>query len=187
MDYQEQINELKAKAQAEIDNIMSKLKDDIHLVDVIYKSKKHYTFEEYSNGVGYQAYYVTSSNKIDHTSVFASDKDFMKGYTTGIVNNSMYPSEYVAHVAASMKQINDDLLYFHYTYDRGYSPDVYWNDIEVPKWFVYCNMPDTKYAVSKSYYYGYNTVYFSSEDIAEKCADFLNKKYKLGEYADGEA
>ena len=184
MDYQEQINELKAKAQAEIDNIMSKLKDDIHLVDVIYKSKKHYTFEEYSNGVGYQAYYVTSSNKIDHTSVFASDKDFMKGYTTGIVNNSIYPTETMAREAASMKQLNDDLLYFKYAYDRDYTPDDYWSDTLIPKYYVYCDMPNASYSVGTAYRGGYNTVYFSSYDIAEKCVDFLNKKYKLGEYAD---
>lgn len=187
MDYQEQINELKAKAQAEIDNIMSKLKDDLHLVDVIYKSKKHYILEDYSNGVGYQAYYVTSSNKIDHTSVFASDKDFMKGYTTGIVNNSIYPTETMAREAASLKQFNDDLLYFKYMYDRDYTPDDYWSDTLIPKYYVYCDMPNAFYSVGTAYRGGYNTVYFSSYDIAEKCADFLNKKYKLGDYADGEA
>ena len=30
----------------------------------------------------------------------------------------------------------------------------------------------------------YNTVYFSFGAIVQKCADFLNRKYKLGDYTD---
>lgn len=184
MDYQEQINELKVKAQAEIDKIMSKLRTDVEALEASYKAKTHYTLEDYSNGVGYQAYYVTSSNEADHTSVFASDKDFMKGYTTGIVNNSIYPTETMAREAASMKQLNDDLLYFKYTYDREYTPDDYWSDSSVAKYHVHFNMCATEYEVTHAFIYGCNTVYFSSEAIAKKCADFLNNKYKLGDYAD---
>ena len=187
MDYQEQINEFKAKAQAEIDKIMSKLRNDVEALEASYKAKTHYTLEDYSNGVGYQAYFVDLHNKVDFSSVVTSEDAFMRGYADCISINSVYPTADVAHEAARMKQLNDDLLYFKYTYDREYSPDDYWSDIEIPKWSVYCNMPDAKYEVTKAFYCGYNTVYFSSEAIAKKCADFLNRKYKLGEYADGEA
>lgn len=184
MDYQEQINELKSKAQTEIDNILSKLKEDVEAVEASYKAKTHYALEDYSNGVGYNGYYITMSNEVDNTARMPNEAQFLKGYSEKIITNGMYPTLNIAHEAARMKQFNDDLLFFKYMYDREYSPDDYWSDIEIPKWSVYCNMPDAKYEVTKAFYYGYNTVYFSSEAIAKKCADFLNKKYKLGEYAD---
>ena len=184
MDYQEQINELKSKAQAEIDNILSKLKEDVEAVEASYKAKSHYTSYDYSNGVGYQAYYVDLHNKVDFSSMATSEDVFMRGYADCISVNSVYPSAYVAREAASMKQLNDDLLYFKYTYDRDYTPDDYWSDTLIPKYYVYCDMPNALHSVGTAYRDGYNTVYFSSYDIAEKCADFLNKKYKLGEYAD---
>ena len=80
MDYQEQINELKAKAQAEIDNIMSKLRTDVEALEASYKAKTHYTSYDYNNGVGYQAHYVNLLNKVDFSSKFTSEDAFLRGY-----------------------------------------------------------------------------------------------------------
>lgn len=184
MDYQEQINELKSKAQTEIDNILSKLKEDVEAVEASYKAKTHYTSYDYSNDIGYQAYYVDVHNHVDLTSCFTIENAFLKGYIDCLANNSVYPNAYTARKAASMKQLNDDLLYFKYTYDREYTPDDYWSDSSVAKYYIHLNMCAVKYEVTHAFIYGCNTVYFSSEAIAKKCADFLNKKYKLGEYAD---
>lgn len=184
MDYQEQINELKSKAQAEIDNILSKLKEDVEAVEASYKAKTHYALEDYSNGVGYNGYYITMSNAVDNTARMPNEAQFLKGYSEKIITNGMYPTEDIAHEAARMKQFNDDLLYFKYTYDSEYSPDDYWSDSSVAKYYIHLNMCAVKYEVTHAFIYGCNTVYFSSEAIAQRCADFLNRKYKLGEYAD---
>ena len=183
MDYQEQINELKSKAQAEIDKIMSKLEEDVKALEDSYKNKTHYTSYDYSNGIGYQAYYVDVHNHVDLTSCFTIEGAFLKGYIDCLANNSVYPNAYIARKAASMKQLNDDLLYFKYMYDREYSPDDYWSDASITKYYVYCDMPNAIHSVGTAFFCGYNTVYFSSYEIAQKCADFLNRKYKLGEYA----
>jgi hypothetical protein len=184
MDYQEQMNELKAKAQAEIDKIRSKLEEDVKALEDSYKAKTHYALEDYSNGVGYNGYYVTMSNEVDDTARMPNEAQFLKGYSEKIITNGMYPTPNIAHEAARMKQFNDDLLYFKYMYDREYSPDDYWSDASITKYYVYCDMPNAIHSVGTAFFCGYNTVYFSSYEIAQKCADFLNRKYKLGEYAD---
>lgn len=65
------------------------------------------------------------------------------------------------------------LMRFKFCYDSSYAPD--WSKPDEHKWFVYFNTQDEKYN------YGWtatwdqpSTVYFSREEIAQKCADWLN-------------
>lgn len=65
------------------------------------------------------------------------------------------------------------LMKFKFCYDHSYAPD--WGNESELKWYVYFHTPTRKYAVIyASTYDRLSTVYFSSSEIAQKCADWLN-------------
>lgn len=65
------------------------------------------------------------------------------------------------------------LMKFKFCYDYSYTPD--WDNESELKWFVYFHTPTRKYTVHwSSTSFRPSTVYFSSEAIAQKCADWLN-------------
>lgn len=65
------------------------------------------------------------------------------------------------------------LMKFKFCYDHSYAPD--WGKQDEFKWFVYLYTPDGKYTYDWSTTWDRpSTVYFSSEEIAQKCADWLN-------------
>lgn len=84
-----------------------------------------------------------------------------------------YMTEEYANKAARMKKFNDMLMAFKWCYDRDYEPDwttdcnkyrVIYNSDTIPK----------RYCVNTACIYRHNEIHFSSEDIAQKCADWLN-------------
>lgn len=65
------------------------------------------------------------------------------------------------------------LMKFKFCYDYCYKPN--WANESEFKWFVYFNTSIGKYYVSCATTWDRpSTVYFSSEEIAQKCADWLN-------------
>lgn len=65
------------------------------------------------------------------------------------------------------------LMKFKFCYDYGYTPD--WSKQDECKWFVYLYTPARKYEVNLATACNRpSTVYFSSEEITQKCADWLN-------------
>ena len=65
------------------------------------------------------------------------------------------------------------LMKFKFCYDHSYAPD--WCNESEYKWLVYFNTPDGKYKYDRTVTWDRpSTVYFSSEEIAKKCADWLN-------------
>lgn len=99
-------------------------------------------------------------------------------------NNSTFnPDEYnpyrhymtikYANKAAQMKKFNDMLMAFKWCYDRDYEPD--WTENNAKYRVVYnFDANPKRYYVDLGYVYRHNAIYFSSEDIAQKCADWLN-------------
>ena len=90
-----------------------------------------------------------------------------------------YPTKELAEQAKAMKDFNDKLLAFKYCYDLDYKPN--WDDIHSTdgsdaKFYVYFDSTDYKYHCRYCHTNNCNTVYFSSEEIAQKCADWLNLK-----------
>lgn len=84
---------------------------------------------------------------------------------------SNYLTEELAKQAKKLKDFNDKLLAFKYCYDRDYKSDLH--NLNGNKWFIYFNNRDGVYKClwdnDKI-----NVVYFSSKEIAQKCADWLN-------------
>ena len=91
-----------------------------------------------------------------------------------------YMTKEYANKAAQMKKFNDMLMAFKWCYDRDYEPD--WTT-DCDKYRVIYNF-DTfskRYCVNTACIYGHNEIHFSSEDIAQKCADWLNNIDPNGE------
>lgn len=82
-------------------------------------------------------------------------------------NNGTY-----AEKAARMKKFTDMLLAFKWCYDRDYEPDWSVDDVRhCVSYDSFCGHYDISCCVNWSC----SMVYFSSEGIAQKCADWLNQ------------
>ena len=89
-------------------------------------------------------------------------------------NNTYYyhhTKEY-AKMAMEMKEFNDKLLAFKWCYDRDYVPD--WSDGNESKYVVVYDSRINRYEVELWTRMNYNTVHFSTIEIAQKCCDWLN-------------
>lgn len=83
-----------------------------------------------------------------------------------------YLTEELAEQAKKMKDFNDKLLAFKYCYDLDYKPD--WNDDTSHKHYVYYDIYTNKYVEEFACSMLEPLVYFSTKEIAQKCADWLN-------------
>lgn len=84
-----------------------------------------------------------------------------------------YMTEEYANKAAKIKKFNDMLMAFKWCYDREYEPD--WTTGYAKYRVVYNFDANPRcYYVVWDYKHKHNEIYFSSEDIARKCADWLN-------------
>lgn len=130
--------------------------------DVIAKYKN-----DYCKG---RQYYLNSQSEVDFISVGDSFKK------VEILSQSPYQhylTEELAEQAKKLKDFNDKLLAFKYCYDMDYKPD--WNE-EPPttKYYVYYNVCSGKYETDGLFTVREPLVYFSTKEIAQKCADWLN-------------
>lgn len=115
-------------------------------------------------------FYIDSDGYIDYgtnNSSFADTDSYPYGY---------YPTLELAEQAKAMKDFNDKLLAFKYCYDADYKPN--WNDHVGNKFFVcYKHIDEGKGKYMVDYHYVTQVesiVYFSTKEIAQKCADWLN-------------
>lgn len=77
---------------------------------------------------------------------------------------------------AIVKQFIADMLHFKYLYDNDYEPD--WDSDDEQKFFVYYNNETKKFDSNyRSTCSSIESVYFSTWQLAEMCADWLNKKH----------
>lgn len=91
-----------------------------------------------------------------------------------------YMTEEYANKAAKIKKFNDMLMAFKWCYDRDYEPDWTTNCAKYRVAYNF-NANPKRYCIDWSYKYDSNIIYFSSEDIAQKCADWLNNIDPNGE------
>lgn len=132
--------------------------------DVIAKYKNDYT-------KGRQ-YYLNSQSKVDFISVGNS---FEKVEIFTQYPYQHYLTEELAEQAKRLKDFNDKLLAFKYCYDLDYKPN--WDDHVGNKYFVCYKHTDEESKYIVDYHYvtqAESMVYFSTKEIAQKCADWLN-------------
>lgn len=91
-----------------------------------------------------------------------------------------YMTEEYANKASKIKKFNDMLMAFKWCYDRDYEPD--WTTKCTKYCIVYNFDVNPKcYDVAWDYKRKHNEIYFSSEDVARKCANWLNNIDPNGE------
>jgi hypothetical protein len=119
---------------------------------------------DYNKG---RQYYLNSQSEVDFISVgdsFEKERLFLSPY-------QHYLTEELAEQAKKLKDFNDKLLAFKYCYDLDYKPD--WSD-DTTKYYVYYDVDDNKYATDGVHFMNISSVYFSTKEIAQKCAEWLN-------------
>lgn len=88
-----------------------------------------------------------------------------------------FKTEKIAKLFAEKTQAIADQLYFKELFDADYVPD--WSDRSRAKFYVvYSNNSKPKTYITNDchFFANYETVYFSSKEIAKKCADWLNSR-----------
>lgn len=130
--------------------------------DIIAKYKN-----DYNKG---RKYYLNNLSDIDFINKGDSFKEIKRFSQSPY---QYYLTKELAKQAKELKDFNDKLLAFKYCYDMDYKPD--WNE-EPPttKYYVYCNVCSGKYETDGLFTVREPLVYFSTKEIAQKCADWLN-------------
>lgn len=124
-------------------------------------------------GTDCNCWYLDSMGDIIGSSSISSISDIPKNEFNYF--NNFWNTEY-AEKSRELIQFNNRLLAFKWCWDRDYEPD--WNSNE-PKFFVYKSYLQTEniyntYQWDKAWTLCENIIYFSSQEIAQKCCDWLN-------------
>ena len=146
---------------AEANALLNEVKTNSNEEDVIAKYKNDY------NNKGKQ-YYLNSYSNVDFIIMCES---FERVEELSKSPYQRYLTKELAEQAKKLKDFNDKLLAFKYCYDLDYKPDLH--NSNGGKWFIYFDIRDGVY----KYLWDndkVNVVYFSSKEIAQKCADWLN-------------
>jgi len=92
----------------------------------------------------------------------------MREYACRIPLESEFTNQFANKLAFLTK-----LTRFKYCYDKDYIPD--WSNENECKWFVFFRTTTGEYESAWSTIWDHpSDVYFSSEEIAQRCADWLN-------------
>lgn len=154
-------NKKKLQARKELlEKELNSIQNELRLYEPV-------SLEEYVQAIENKAYYLNTQGHV----VWSMDKRFSPCLIFPFYN---YPTEGLAQQARQLKGMEDKLLAFKYCYDRDYKPD--WNSCEVKYFIVYSHLNGGRFEYAHSQYLETNTVYFSSEAIAQKCCDWLNNK-----------
>ena len=112
---------------------------------------------------------------IASTKVFSADEE-IEPDKTGC--SHYYLDSRIALMASEIKLVTDLMLMYKWAYDREYRPN--WQDdsekFTISKYMQKSNSP---YEVIASSCMREITVYFSSYEIAQGCADWLNEIFEL--------
>jgi len=128
--------------------------------DVIAKYKEDYCKD--------RKYYLNNQSNVDFINM-GDNFEKVKSLTQSPYQH--YLTEELAEQAKKIKDFNDKLLAFKYCYDLDYKPD--WSD-KTKKYYVYYNVYDSEYIADGLCSMCEPLVYFSTKEIAQKCADWLN-------------
>lgn len=123
-----------------------------------------------------ECYSVESGNEmhfVDYDGQVYSDRLF-KG-AIAIKNHRAFKTKKIAELFADKTQIIADQLYFKELFDKDYKPD--WSDTENYKSYLFFSTKSNTYKVAGGVIAKHSgTVYFSDDEIAQKCADWLNSR-----------
>ena len=150
---------------AEANTLLNEVKaNSSNVEDVIAKYKNDYCKD--------RKYYLNNNSNVDFINMGDS---FEKVERLTKSPYQHYLTEELAEQAKELKDFNDKLLAFKYCYDRDYKP-ILSDNYDNRAYFVYYDSEAGKYDCDwdSIYCHHRNLVYFSSDEIAQKCADWLN-------------
>jgi hypothetical protein len=98
---------------------------------------------------------------------------FVSGDTETVMAFEDFPTKEYAEKLRKMNRLNGMMLAFKWCYDRDYEPN--WADEDSCKYTIIWNVTNNRFDYVWSTITRCNCVYFSSDDIAKKCAEWLNK------------
>ena len=148
---------------AEANTLLNEVKaNSSNVEDVIAKYKNDYCKD--------RKYYLNNNSNVDFVNMGDSFEKVEKLTKSPYQH---YLTEELAEQAKKLKDFNDKLLAFKYCYDRDYNP-VFSGDYDNRTYSVYYDSDNSKYVCDWDSVFNRNMVYFSSREIAQKCADWLN-------------
>ena len=147
---------------AEANALLNEVRTNSNEENVIAKYKNDY------NNKGKQ-YYLNSYSNVDFI-IMCDSFEGVEEFTQSPYQR--YLTRELAEQAKKLKDFNDKLLAFKYCYDLEYKPD--WGDFDEDKYYVYYSNRAQRYDVDSTSIWDIHNIYFSSEKVAQKCADWLN-------------
>lgn len=155
---------------AELENKIAEIKrneDKKNKIPDVKDIPQIYDFDEYKKTAecGLRVWFVDNGGELICTDMC---KESIKG-------NMAFPTKKFAEMFREKAQLIADCLSFKWYYDREFVPT--WSRADKKNWGVYYDTFCKRYSVFNSSFYDENQVYFSSEEIAQKCAEWLNYKY----------
>lgn len=166
MEIKELENQLKTLKSnvAELENKIAEIKrnGDKKIPDVK-DIPQIYDFDDYAKVARdlHRGWFVNNEGKLIHTSM---DKT--------VKSNMIFPTKEFAEIFREKAQLIADCLLFKWYYDRESVPKWGWADIK--NWGIVYDTINKKYVVLYGNQYDENQIYFSTQNIAEKCAEWLN-------------
>lgn len=171
-----QINELSDKVNALADEYQKSVEaEQVEPIDEAEQAEKFTDelLEDYFSCFNGSMYYLNENSVVEEAAIYSDDSAY------DLYPYLNYPNKEYAFQAQKLKKFNDMLLAFKWCYDRDYEPD--WVDDDNPKYTVVWNVGANRFDYVWSTLTRCNYVYFSSEKIATKCAEWLNKIDPEGE------
>lgn len=162
-----------------LENALENEKKAVEDIPLVYPTKDFMRIDDCGETYGV-LYYVCGDGR-----VLCAENDwspFLKKLSQ--FKNRAFPSKKYADMFRDKSQFITYCLLFKYLYDRDYKPD--WKNVEESKCFVSFNYEEDAYLRNTTLFNDNNAVYFSSAEIADKCADWLNYLYKKGKYGEVE-
>lgn len=114
---------------------------------------------------------------VDYNGEVYSDGFFSNNLADETANEKhrAFKTEKIAKLFEEKTQVIADQLYFKELYDPDYEPD--WSDTENDKSYLFFSTQSNTYKVAGGTITKHSgAVYFSSYEIAQKCADWLNSR-----------
>ncbi len=165
-----------------IEKVEAMIKEATELLNKIKAAKEadKDILAEYKDMFGkhdHDLYYVTETGKI---TCAMNDNDFSEYINHNHRENMNYFNNFFdktyAEKSLELASFNNKLLAFKWCHDRDYEPD--WNNNKESKHFIYYDSCNHSYGHAVYSTISNNTVYFSTEEIAQKCCDWLNSEMK---------
>jgi len=104
------------------------------------------------------------------------NKEYCKKPRTAEMNYFHFHSAEYYHSFENKCKLIAMMLHCKWYVDRDYTPD--WDNEDEEKWMVFWSNTYKKYEVCGWESDEYGSVFFSTEENAQKCADWLNKHWK---------